>query len=155
MNMFVQLNSINIQRVQLYSWPKYHQSGISMKTTHIFFILWPGFHRFFDGFSGIHGYFGRINWKPWVVFMKPDKKKLKPLRRHAGPSGLRSGPRAQRGAWEVSIYFFVRFHETTQGFNFSCQKYPWNHWNHQKNQWNQVTKKKNAWSRIKTCTKIQ
>ena len=33
-----------------------------------------------------------------------------------------SGPRAQRGAREVSIYFFVWFHETTQGFNFCSQK---------------------------------
>ena len=48
-----------------------------MKTTHIFFISWPGFHWFFDDFSGIHGYFGRKNWKPWVVFMKPDKKQYK------------------------------------------------------------------------------
>ena len=28
MNMFVQLNTINIKRVQLYFWPKYHQSEI-------------------------------------------------------------------------------------------------------------------------------
>ena len=111
---------------------------------HAYFFLWPGFHWFFDGFSGIHGYFGRKNWKPWVVFMKPDKKNW-------NLSGTPLGPRASAPALgpsgdarEVSIYFFVGFHETTQGFNFSCQKYPWNHWNHQKNQWNQVTKK-NAW----------
>ena len=54
--------------------------------------------------------------------MKPNKKKLKPLRHPAGPEGLRSGPRAQRGTSEVSIYFFVRFHETTQGFNFILRK---------------------------------
>ena len=92
MNMFVQLNTMNIQRAQLYSWPKYHQSGISMKTTHIFFILWAGFHWFFDDFSGIHGYFGRKNWKPWVVFMKPDKKINWKL------SGATLGPRASAPA---------------------------------------------------------
>ena len=36
MTMFVQSNTINMERVKLYFWPKYHQSGISMKTT-IFF----------------------------------------------------------------------------------------------------------------------
>ena len=112
MYMFVQVNTINIAGVQLYFWPKYHQSEISMKTTHIFFILWPGFHWFFDGFSGIHGYFDSINWKPWVVFMKPDKKKMKPLRRPAGP--------------EKFQFFFVWFHEYHPRFSIFCsQKYPW------------------------------
>ena len=54
--------------------------------------------------------------------MKPDKKKLKPLKHPAGPeglrSGLRSGPRAQRGASEVSIFFLLGFMNTTQGFQF-------------------------------------
>ena len=59
MNMFVQLNTSNIQRVQLYSWPKYHQSGISMKTTHIFFLFCDLDFIVFNSFSGIHGYFGR------------------------------------------------------------------------------------------------
>ena len=54
--------------------------------------------------------------------MKPNKKKLKPLRHPAGPegrSGGRSGgPRAQRGASEVSIFFLLGFMNTTQGFQF-------------------------------------
>ena len=84
--------------------------------------------------------FRTIKLKTLVVFMKPNKKKIEtseaprwargpPLRPplRASRSGLRYGPRAQRGASEVSIYFFVKFHETNQGFDFSCQKYPGNH----------------------------
>ena len=86
------------------------KAGFQWKPRIFFLFCDLDFIDFFDGFSGIQGYFDRINWKPWVVFMKPDKKKLKPLRRHAGPSGLRSGlrsgPRAQPVSREVSTYFF-------------------------------------------------
>ena len=119
--------TFNILWLQLHFWQKYHQSGISMETTHIFFILWPGIHWYFWWFQWYSRIFSQdkienLGWYSWTL----TKKKLNPLRHPAGPeglrSGLRSGPRAQRGAPEVSIYFFVRFHETTQGFNFILRK---------------------------------
>ena len=62
--------------------------------------------------GGIHEYFA-INLETKVVFMKCEKKKLKPLGHPAGPSGLRSGPRAQPDAQVVSTYFIFALHETT------------------------------------------
>ena len=91
--------------------------------------------------GGIHETRQKKNWNFSGTPLGPRAFAPASVRRFAPLSGLRSGPRAQRGAREVSIYFFVWFHETTQGFNFCSQKYPWNPWNHQKNQWNQVTKK--------------
>ena len=63
-------------------------------------------------------------------FMKPDKKINWNL------SGAALGPRAQRGAWEVSIFFLSGFMNTTQGFQFILPKYPWIPLKPSKNQWN-------------------
>ena len=151
MNMFVQLNTINIKRVQLYSWPKYHQSGISMKTTHIFFILWPGFHWYFWWFQ----WYSRIFWQEKLKTLggihETWQKKLKPLRHPAGPSSLRSALRAPlrpplrpsgpaRRLRGFNLFFCQVSWIPPKVFNFSCQNIRENHWNHQKINEIQLTK---------------
>ena len=95
--------------------------------------------------------FRRIKFKPWVVFMKPNKKKNWNL------WGTPLGPRASAPALGPSgvpqrfqFIFLLGFMKPPKVSILSCEKYPWNHWNHQKYQWNQITKKKNAWFLFKT-----
>ena len=66
-----------------------------------------------------------LGWYLWNL----TKKKFKTLRHpdssralhFALRSDLRSPPLTHRGAWEVLIYFFVRFHDPDQGFHFSSE----------------------------------
>ena len=81
-----------------------------MEPTHIFLFYDLYFNDIFDGFSDIHGYLtGKIKNLGWYSWNLKKQKIETSLRHPAGPSGLRSGPRAQWGAWEVSIYFLSGF----------------------------------------------
>ena len=53
----------------------------------------------------------------WFHEVRP-KNILKPLGNLVGAEGRSGGPRAQRGASEVSIFFLLGFMNTTQGFQF-------------------------------------
>ena len=93
---------------------------------HAYFFLFcdQDFIDFFDGFRGIHGYFWEkkienLECYSWNQTKKNWNFSGTPLGPRASVRRFAplSSPRAQRGAHEVSIYFFVWFHETTQGFN--------------------------------------
>ena len=56
------------------------KAGFQCKPCMFFLSFDLDFIDFFDRFRGIHGYFGSKNWKPWVVFMKPDKKQIQTSR---------------------------------------------------------------------------
>ena len=95
----------------------------------IFFLFCDlDFIDFFDCFRGIHGYFWEqkienLGWYSW----NQTKKNLNFLGTPLGPrTSVRrfaplSGPRAQRGAREVSI-FFVGFHEYHPRFSIFAAK---------------------------------
>ena len=143
------------------------KAGFQHKPRIFFLFCDLDFMIFFEIVGVIHGYFGHKTWKPFVVFMKLGKKSLnlvgfgvgihetrekkietwrvlvvfmkrwRPLDRRLPPPLHETTKTLQ-----VSTYFFTEFHETTNGFNFYGQKYPWNHQKFQKKSWNQVTKKR-------------
>ena len=74
----------------------------------------------------------KINWNLWGTMLGP-RAGAEGEARSGGRSG---GPRAQRCASEVSIYFFVRIHEYHPRFSIlSSENIREYHWNHQKYQW--------------------
>ena len=70
------------------------------------------------------------------------QKKIKLPGHPAGPSGLRSDPRAQPGQQVVSIYFYFALHETTLVSRFLAKNTRETTKKVKKNSWNQITRKK-------------
>ena len=91
-----------------------------------YFVIWISwfFLTFMVVFTSI---LARKSWNQSGIH-EVRKKKLKQLADPAGPSGLRSGPRAQPGQQVVSIYFYFALHETTLVSRFLAKilvKPPW------------------------------
>ena len=128
------------------------KAGFQWKPRIFFLFCDLVFIDIFDGFSGIHGYFRRIKLKTLGGIHKTWKKnETSEAPRWARGPPLRPPLRASRSApalgpsgvpQRFQFIFLSGFMKPPKVSILSCEKYPWNHWNHQKYQWNQVTKKK-------------